>query len=298
MVTVFLRGGLGNQMFQYALGLCLAKKNNTGLRLDTVFLCDRFPRREFSYRNYDLGVFALAPRFTLLSRISAAIPIPGLWLALDLAAIKIGNVFGVRRIIKETDGKIFDPAALRASGNMVLWGRWQTEKYFAECAEEVRRAFQFKNALAGEAAQVAEKIEKINSVSVHIRRGDYVRFKSTERLYGKADLSYYERAAAYMADRVNNPHFFVFSDDVAWCRENLKLAFPTTFVSEQAAGPHDAFHMELMSLCKHHIVTNSTFSWWGAWLNANPQKIVIAPKRWYGDPAIKTDIVPERWIKI
>jgi hypothetical protein len=131
-----------------------------------------------------------------------------------------------------------------------------------------------------------------------VRRGDFAALKVVERLMGKTDLSYYDRAVHYIGERILKPEFFVFSDDIAWCRENLRLPFPATFAPPESAGPKDAFHLELMSLCKHHIIANSTFSWWGAWLNRNPQKIVIAPRRWYAGAATAGDIVPENWIKM
>lgn len=303
MVTVFLRGGLGNQMFQYAVGLNLAKKNNTRLTLDTVFLSDRFPRKEFAYRTYDLGVFKLDPRVgsgnTLLSKVASALPIPGVWLALDLAFIRMRDVFDMQKLIKEKNEHEFDPAIPAVGVSALLWGRWQNEKYFKDIAGDVRRAFELRVPLAGEAARIAEEIARTNSISIHVRRGDYAAFKSVETLHGKTDLHYYDRAVAYVAARVKKPHFFVFSDDVQWCKENLKLSFPMTFVERSAAGPHDASHMELMSLCKHNIITNSTFSWWGAWRNGNAEKIVIAPERWYADPAqIQVDVVPNSWIRL
>lgn len=296
MVTVFLRGGLGNQMFQYALGLHLTKKNNAKLVLDTVLLNDRFPRKEFAYRTYGLGVFKLDPEFTLLSRMSAVLPIPGFWLGLDLIFMQLRDKPGLRKIIKEKNEHAFDSAVLEAKGNVVLWGRWQTEKYFEDIADEVRKAFQLRDELYGEAALIADEIRRTNSVSIHVRRGDYAAFKSVEQLHGKTDLSYYGRAAADIVARISNPHFFVFSDDIAWCRKNLKIRPPATFVAQTAAGPHGAFHLKLMSFCKHNIITNSTFSWWAAWLNENPRKIVIAPRRWYADNTNQGDIIPERWI--
>lgn len=298
MVTVFLRGGLGNQMFQYALGLHLAKKNNAGLFLDTVFLNDRFPRKEFAYRTYDLGVFRQEARFTLLSRISTALPVPGLWLALDIAFMKAMGVLGVCRIIKEKDEYAFDPAVLHAAGNIVLWGRWQNEKYFADVAGEVARAFRPRDEFTGDAARIAQEIRETNSVSLHVRRGDYAAFKSVEQLHGKTDLGYYGRAVSYIAGHVSRPHFFVFSDDIAWCRENLKIGFPATFVGPSAAGPNDAFHLGLMSLCKHNIIANSTFSWWGAWLNENTGKIIVAPKKWMPSSAGEEDVIPVGWVKL
>ncbi len=305
--TVFLFGGLGNQMFQYALGLHLAKKNNAQLLLDTTFLNDRFPRKEFTYRVFDLDIFTLSsdeikenkPHFTALSKLSEKFPVPGLWLGLDIAFMKIREIFFGRKIIKEKNEHHFDPEVLRAQGNFLLWGYWQSEKYFADNADDVRRAFRFKRELAGEAAAVAEKIRNSNSVSLHVRRGDYVKFESVKKITGGTDLSYYSRAVAYMADHVSAPHFFIFSDDSAWCRENIKIPYSVTYLDDASAGPKAAFHLQLMSLCKHNIIANSTFSWWGAWLNAHPDKIVVAPEQWNTSPkGDQADIIPEGWIRM
>jgi Glycosyl transferase family 11 len=299
MVTVFLRGGLGNQMFQYAAGLALAKKNNTELVLDTVFLNDRIPRRNFTYRTYDLDIFMIAPRFTMLSKCSRSVPVPGMWLGMDLAAMKISALFGISHIAEEKKEFAFDPELLEEKGDVILWGRWQNERYFKDHEGAVRAAFTFRDPLDGEAEVLARDIRSSNSVSVHVRRGDFVAFKNVAKMMGATDLSYYARAAAHIAGHMDTPKFFVFSDDVDWCRDNLTLPFPTVYVPASAEGSKAAFHLRLMSLCKHNIVANSTFSWWGAWLNQNPNKIVIAPKKWYADGRDeRNEIMPEGWIKL
>jgi Glycosyl transferase family 11 len=297
MVTVFLRGRLGNQMFQYALGLHLAQKNNTQLLLDTTFIHDRFPRREFTYHDFELDIFDIEPRFTALSRISGSVPVPGLWLGLDLGLTKAADVLGARKIIKEKQEHVFDPTVLNARGNLLLWGRWQNEKYFADIATAVRRAFTFRHPLEGEAKALGEEIAACNAVSLHVRRGDYATFKSVEKLMGAPDLSYYARAVEYMGKHVRDPQFFVFSDDIAWCKDNLRLSYPVTFVEPSSAGPKSAFHFELMTRCKHNIIANSTFSWWAAWRNENQDKIVVSPTKWYAS-GMANDIVPQTWVAL
>jgi hypothetical protein len=283
-------------MFQYATGLAVAKKNNTDLVLDTVFLNDRFPRRNFTYRTYDLDIFTLEPKFTRLSKISTSMPIPGLWLGIDLGLIRLGATLG-RRVIKEKKESLFDPGIFYKQGDILLWGRWEDEKYFADIAIDIRSAFTFRDPFVGEAVTISDDIRSSNSVSVHVRRGDFAALKNVMQLMGETDLSYYERATNYIASHVDKPKFFVFSDDIDWCKKNLALPFPTVYVPASAEGPKAAFHLRLMSLCKHDIIANSTFSWWSAWLNANPEKIVVAPKKWYAN-LISGDIVPKQWIRI
>lgn len=298
MIVIFLRGGLGNQMFQYALGRNLARKYGAELVFDTTFLADRFPRGGVTFYNYDLDVFGIVPRRTALSKIAGAFPVPGVWLGIDLLAIKARDMLGIRKIYKERS-TAFDPEVLRAGGNALLWGFWQSEKYFKEVGDELRRAFRFVTPLAGEAVRIAEEMQRTNSVSLHVRRGDYVTAKNVVKLMGGTDIDYYRRAIAHVAGRVKGPHFFVISNDPAWCRENLGTSFPTTYLDNATAGPKASFHLELMSRCKHNVIANSTFSWWGAWLNANPKKIVVAPKKWFADPAVPgEDIVPGDWTAV
>jgi hypothetical protein len=301
MVTVMLRGGLGNQMFEYALGVALAQANKTALRLDTVWLHDRLPKKKNTcFAHFNLDIFTLndTPSLTNLSQAAQSLPVPGLWLGINLIITGARILAGAKKLIRERTDR-FDSRILEERGDLFLIGYWQSEKYFADVAEEVRKAFGFKHPLDGEAKEISRNIRSENSVSLHIRRGEYV---ALETIVGKTDLAYYERAASYLNERsktmgIEVPTFFVFSDDIEWCKEELKLPFPTVYLDQASAGPKDSHHLQLMSLCRHNIIANSTFSWWGAWLNANPEKIVVAPKRWYPNDT-KEDLVPERWIRM
>jgi len=293
MITVILRGGLGNQMFQYALGLRLAKKSGVELALDTVLLKDRLPRRNFTYRDYSLDIFSLAPRFTALSKAAEKGPLPGVWLGLDALGIMADAALGRKTFLKEKDGR-FDARALEPRDGLVLFGWWQSERYFADAEDDVRAAFRLRRDLGGSAMALAEKISATRSVSLHVRRGDYLALADVMSPTGP---DYYARAAAYIGARVERPEFFVFSDDLEWCRKNIKIDFPTTYV-DIPEGPRASHHLRLMSLCEHNIIANSSFSWWGAWLNENKKKIVIAPARWYVDSTLGKDIVPENWTRI
>jgi hypothetical protein len=276
MVTIVLRGGLGNQMFQYAAGLQLAAKKKTKLLLDTTLLNDRFPRSQITYYTFNLGIFNLEPSFTVLSRISHNFPVPGLWAGMDILKIEIHRLFG---------------------GHNILFGFYQNEAYFKDSEDLVRGAFTFKHLLDGEGAEIAKGIQGTNSISLHVRRGDYVSFKNNEKIFGRTDAAYYKRAIAYVAGRVSSPHFFVFSNDIEWCKKNVTTQLPVTYLSPSSAGPNDSSHFRLMSLCKHHIIANSTFSWWAAWLDCNPEKIVVAPKQWAHGVSAR-DILPAGWVSL
>ena len=142
---------------------------------------------------------------------------------------------------------------------------------------------------------ILDKILETNSVSLHIRRGDYVSLDYVNKIHGVCALDYYKRAIEYITKRVNPPHFFLFSDDIDWVVENLKMEHPFTVVDiNKGKGWLD---MNLMKQCKHNIIANSSFSWWGAWLNENPQKIIIAPEKWTARKQ-KCDIVPLGWVKL
>ena len=141
-------------------------------------------------------------------------------------------------------------------------------------------------------------IRTVNSVSLHIRRGDYVSNPDTNSALGTCSLEYYRHCIEHIASNVENPHFFLFSDDINWVRDNLKIKYPTTVVDGNSADTNYA-DLHLMSNCKHNIIANSSFSWWGAWLNNNPDKIIIAPKIWFANsPLTPKEIIPENWLKL
>jgi len=146
--------------------------------------------------------------------------------------------------------------------------------------------------------QFAQQILAKESISLHIRRGDYVSNVYTNSVHGTCSLDYYQQAVTLLESKLNNPHFFIFSDDLAWAKEHLSFIENVTFVELDVNIPdHD--EMFLMSQCLHHIIANSSFSWWGAWLNKNLDKIVIAPKRWFIDETYNTsDLIPDAWIRL
>lgn len=175
----------------------------------------------------------------------------------------------------------------------LLDGYWQSEKYFASCVNQVRQAFKFPSLDKGNQL-IAQQIEQVNSVSVHVRRGDYV----NNPLHGDiCTLDYYKRAIGIINSKIANPQFYVFSDDVAWCKDNLSL--PNAVYVDGNQGKNSYKDMQLISLCKCNIIANSSFSWWGAWLNINSNKVVIAPRKWFNDTRFNvSDLLPNEWIKI
>ena len=145
--------------------------------------------------------------------------------------------------------------------------------------------------------KVLEDINTTNSIAIHVRRGDYVSVESVAQTHGVCSLNYYRRAIDFVTHKVENPQFFIFSDDPEWVSEHLSTGYPTSYVIHN--GPEEAFQdLRLMSLCQHQIIANSSFSWWGAWLNKNAEKIVIAPRRWFLDKRNTSDMCPENWNRI
>jgi hypothetical protein len=189
----------------------------------------------------------------------------------------------------------FDSNIYKVKDKVYLVGYWQTEKYFSCIESSLRKEIRLKEPISGQNAHMAEQIRDVNSISLHVRRGDYVSNPRYRRKFGVCSLSYYQLAIEMIARKSSNPHLFVFSDDIEWARENLETSYLITYVDHNSKrDAHQDLH--LMSLCKHHITANSTFSWWGAWLCENPDKIVVTPERWFKQSDQKMhDLIPEGW---
>jgi hypothetical protein len=278
MITVKLLGGLGNQMFQYAIGRHLAIKNNDRLILD---LTDLLKRNDIEYtpRNFELDVFNIAYTAKIL---------PG-----EFGSIKdrLTLKYLTRKV--NENGHKFDSNILSLKGNIYLNGYWQNEKYFNSVEDVIRKNFTLKPSALVNSEFLEKKISSVNSVSVHFRRGDYLTDPVASDFHGNLALEYYKKAIIKIGESVISPHFFIFSDDINWVKKNFVIEQEHTFVSNDGNAAVD---MHLMSMCEHNITANSSFSWWGAWLNTYPNKIVIAPKKWINH--IQTEVIPDRWVQI
>ena len=295
MIAVQLKGGLGNQLFQYAVGRALAVKHSTELVFDTAFLENRVPEKTKTYYNYDLGLFQLP------ARIATAADLP-----LYSKRFSTRNRFtrglhlmhmharGLKYVLQSKFE--FDPRILALPDNVYLDGYWQTEKYFAPVAAQIRSDLAFPSSLSPQARQMQDRMRATRSVCVHIRRGDYLEILNTVGVVG---ADYVQAGIKLLADRFPGLHFYVFSNDPKWCVENLSIAHPHTFITSQNAGNNDKEHFMLMSSAEHFVIANSTYSWWAAWLATNPGKVVIGPKRWATDPGKNTDdVLPAGWIRL
>lgn len=270
MIVTQLIGGLGNQLFQYAIGRHLAMINMAELRLDLS-----------EFATYELHAYSLDH---LNVRARPASPE-------DIAPL---------RVVREERYFHFDPGFRDYGDGVYLKGYWQTEQYFAAIADVIRIDLQVRHPIAGRSLKLATEMAESNSVSVHVRRGDYTPNTYTDQVLEALDLDYYARALRALAQDERGLRCFVFSDDHAWVKENLQLGHPTVYVDHNAAD-RNYDDLRLMSRCRHNIIANSSFSWWGAWLNPNPGKRVFAPRQWLSANArtlVARDIIPMSWTRI
>lgn len=293
MVIVKLLGGLGNQMFQYATGRAVAHRSRVELLLDVSGF------EHYDLRRYELDEWAIQARVATpeeLARAGVATTSPRLLLR------RIGRALGLVRPLDSFKEASFayDSGILQVASPAYLEGYWQSESYFSDVADLLRREFVPKRPFDVSNQAIAIRIhdQGIHAVSLHIRRGDYVTNPHTAQYHGACSLDYYRSAVNYVSERVSNPHFFVFSDDLTWVRENLNLDYAMTLVDVNGSD-RGIWDMNLMMACRHHVIANSSFSWWGAWLNPNQDKIVIAPKRWFSGASHRTgDLIPASWIQL
>lgn len=292
MVIVNLIGGLGNQMFQYAAGRALTLARGEPLHVDVAGL-GGIGTRQFELPRIFRCVAEIASADEVRRTLGwQAAPIVKRILARpELAALR-GRSFVVEPHFHFWQGIRSVPASA------YLHGYWQSEKYFSDAIATLLADFSFRQPMSEVNAVWAEKIDRRAAVSVHVRRGDYVSNSKARAFHGYCSVDYYRAAVGLIAERVSGPEFFVFSDDIAWARENLDIGFPCHYVDHNR-GAESYNDMRLMSLCQHHIIANSSFSWWSAWLAASPSGIVIAPKQWFRRAFHDTsDLIPDGWIRV
>jgi hypothetical protein len=282
MIIVNIYGGLGNQLFQYAAGRQLAEKHHTTLKLDIEnYKTDK-------RRKYSLQHFNIKENFCT---------------SFDKSIIK-GKERIAKWINKKETGAIytepypgFDKKMTELGDNTYLDGYWQSEKYFKAIEKIIRTECRVKEPLSGTNKIFADKIQSMNAVSLHVRRGDYVTDKNTNAYHGVCSLDYYQQAIARFTATLNDPCFFIFSDDMGWTKANLSTGnYPAEYIEHNAGANHE--DLRLMYLCRHHIIANSSFSWWGAWLSDYSNKKIIAPKKWFRAPVTNDDLIPDGWITI
>lgn len=292
MVTVLLSGGLGNQMFQYAAGKSLANRLNTHLIINTYAL-DK--RTQTTTRNFELDIFGIHPSLQSSLRSKFAIKARPF-------ITKHKSLFQKLGFFSDGSAIVFVPEFNLLKGNVILNGYFQNEKYFESSSENIREEFTFQTPLDGINENLSELISATESVAVHIRRGDYITDTNAANNFVTCDRFYYEQAIRYIKERVVTPTFFVFSEDMQWVKEQIDFGESAVQYIDWNKGTNSYRDLQLMSLCKNIIIANSSFSWWAAWLNKNPEKIVLTPSRWFKDENRNNkeldQFYPKGWTKI
>ncbi len=275
-------GGLGNQMLQYALGRQLSIKHKTSLWLDLswyennevlahprTFKLDRF-HAEYHQVNFEKLSWKL--RYT--SHFSCINPYQ-------------------LKLVKEKDISVFDAAVMEAGNNIILEGFFPAYQYFKGIRPRLLKEFIPIEQMDAKNAACLQEIKASNAVSVHVRRGDY----ALTDFHGLLGKEYYESAIQIISQRIGELRLFIFSDEPEWVLNNMQFNYPFEMIHFNG-DEHNYFDMELMKHCKHHIIANSSFSWWPAWLNDNPGKIVVAPKKWNNQGTATSKLVPADWALI
>ncbi len=286
MVIVKIIGGLGNQLFQYAYAKSLQLKGYdvkidisafNEYKLHGGYQLDKYKISLISSKDYENKQFYSRKLFSkILYKLNLK-----------------------RKNIHKESNLLFDSSLLQIRDNTYMEGYFQSEKYFNNIRNVLLEECTIKAKLSDYALKIKQDIESFNnSCSIHVRRGDFTN-KDNKNIHGSCSLEYYRNAIDYMEKKYNNMKYYIFSDDISWCKENLKIKNIEYIDCVENRIPHEDIY--LMSLCKHNIIANSSFSWWGAWLNKNKDKIVISPKRWFTSNYLQEqskDIMCESWIKL
>ena len=270
-------GGMGNQMFQYAVGKNLSLKYNIPLKFDLSFLKNR-NMGDFVYRDYDLDLFKLEAEKSFSFPNSTSVL--------------------VQKDYHYSENFMNELSDLLIRGNSInIVGYWQSTRFFYENESQIRKDFEFKDNIENQTGILEEMLYKIkssNSVMVNVRRTDYL----NSSFHGVLGIDYINKAKELIETKIENTHYFIFSDDINWCRENIHFD-NMTIVDHNYKGDRFGYYLQLMSQCKHFIIPNSTFAWWSAYLNNNQEKIVVAPIHWFTDSNVNTkDLIPSNWYRI
>lgn len=287
MRIVRIKSGLGNQMFQYALYKAL-RQEDENVQVDLSYVINRKEHAGYELKKiFDIELQSADPYYVEKYMDNR----------MDVLS-KLRRKLGLYKKTYYPEKIIGFDENLSNRYNVIFDGYWQSELYFKHLEREIRNDFKFRNELLGKNKKISLIIEKSNnSVSLHVRRGDYLNPEFYKKFGSVCDETYYRKACNYINSQLDNPIYFIFSNDIDWCRENIKIN-NANFV-DWNLGDNAYIDMQLMSMCEHNIIANSSFSWWGAWLNKNPNKIVVAPSKWFNDKsAIINKLIPEKWIKI
>jgi hypothetical protein len=292
-----LQGGLGNQLFQYATARALAYRENASLQLDTAWFEMR--HHDVSVRDFELTEFQidaeLLSQFPLRKR-------PKRIRKIFQTLFPISPYIYQESKPYQFDKKLIQlPSSLYQTQNLYLLGYWQSYKYFSDIRDLLMRELQPRAELSVNYHNFLRAVEDQTSVMVHIRRGDYVYLQSAAKVHGFLGIEYYNKGMQILVERNPEVRFFVFSDDIEWAKNHLPLQDKITYIQTPADELSTTQELFLMSRCKHHLIANSSLSWWGAWLahGNDAQHKVLAPRFWTNDHNINwQDLIPDSWERI
>ncbi len=285
MIIVRMLGGLGNQLFCYAYAKSLQQRGYD-VKIDvSTFKFSKIDSYEFDKYDIDIPISTQEENKKLFNNSFIS---------------KVLRRFGIDISEKVREKSLlFDEKLLRIDDGSYVDGYFQNEKYFKDIREILLNQIIINQAISNYTKYVKKQIkDRTNSCSIHIRRGDMAN-ETNMKIHGICSLEYYQDAIKYLENKLGKLNYFIFSDDIEWCKSNLNISDAIFVDSKEKRIAHEDIY--LMSLCEHNIIANSSFSWWGAWLNSNLDKICIAPKAWFADKELQEqsiDIVPESWVRL
>lgn len=292
MILIRLKGGLGNQMFQYAFARGMSKRLNTEFKMDCSLLLDRARAEQVVYRDYDLDIFKLKTHFIVHSWILRVI----YKFPFTATGRIVRKLVSLKKSYQKEKHFHFDKDLIENPKNSALYdGWWQSRRYWENVENELRKELDFVHPILESSLPLLESIKSTNSVCLNVRRTDFV----NNPTLNATNLQYFQKAVDKIASLVKNPHFFIFSDDLEWCKNHLVFEYPSEIISHNEKGKKFGNYLRLMSSCKHFIIPNSSFAWWAVWLSNKSSQHVIAPENWFNDGDFDTsDLIPSNWIRI
>ncbi len=290
MIIVRLEGGLGNQMFQYAFGKSVAAHHNTLFKLDTGLLLDRTLQNTI-FRDYDLSIYNLNVEIAKkndIAEVLTNIPEYNIIEKLQFKFLNKQIPYFRKNEFYEKEFYSYDSTVFKSQTKAYFYGFWQNQNYFAKIENELRKDFSFTTTLNEQASKLIAAIKSENSVAINVRRTDYINDQKTNEFMGVISENYYSDAIKLIRQKTVKPKFYIFSDDIEWCREKFADLENHFIVDHSFAGEKFSSYLQLMSSCKNFIIPNSTFAWWAAWLNTSKEKVIVQPKKWVNYPAKDT----------
>lgn len=293
MILVRYWGGLGNQMFQYAAARALSEKNNTEIIMDLDLITSKDPNNSVFKFHFELHAFKI--KNIIASSHKKKMFLPPTKNVFERMYYKFLRILNPKTYYRQGDK--FTEEFWDVKDNTCIEGRFQSEKYFKPYEDIIRKEFEFNIEIPDYVKELEQNIKGTNAVGLQVRRG-IIKTPYYYNIMGAMEPTYYHKGLEIISKTQKDIKIFVISDDIEWCKKNLEFDYPTTFLTNDIASNNHHVQLYLLSCCKHFVIPNSTYAWWGAWLSNYKNKIVVAPEKWYLNDWDYKDIVPESWVKI